>query len=206
MRFGNIFWLVLSIFLWGFVHSLTASLQFKALIRRFYGPVSDRYYRLGYNVFSILSLLIVLIIAVFTPDRLLYVIPFPWIVLSILVEILAVSVILIGLWQTEPLEFLGIRQMMPVRRREASKLVTNGLYQFVRHPQYTAGLVFIWLFPLMTARLLVINLALSLYIIVGAIFEERKLKQKFGHEFTEYAAATPMFIPFLNRLKMPWIK
>jgi protein-S-isoprenylcysteine O-methyltransferase Ste14 len=36
------------------------------------------------------------------------------------------------------------------------------------------------------------------YVVVGAYFEERKLIHEFGREYTDYAAITPMFIPFLK--------
>lgn len=203
MRFINIFWLILAVLVWGFIHSLTASLQFKALVRRFYGSAADRYYRLAYNVFSIVSFMIVLIIAALTPDRTLYVVPFPWVAIPIIIEMLAVAALIAGVMQTDALDFLGVRQLLAKRKRDPSRLVTTGLYRYVRHPLYSAGLVFIWLLPLMTARLLVLDLSLTVYIVVGAYFEERKLRQKFGLEYSEYAAVTPRFIPFLNKIKLP---
>jgi protein-S-isoprenylcysteine O-methyltransferase Ste14 len=88
---------------------------------------------------------------------------------------------------------------MKGRDAKPQKLITNGLYGYVRHPLYTSGLVIIWLLPVMTARLLVIDLALTVYIVVGAFVEERKLRHKFGQEYIEYSRGTPMFIPFLKK-------
>jgi protein-S-isoprenylcysteine O-methyltransferase Ste14 len=68
----------------------------------------------------------------------------------------------------------------------------------VRHPIYTAGLLFIWLMPVMTWNLLALNLGLSVYIVAGAIFEERKLLMEFGPGYAEYKRKTPMLIPGLN--------
>ncbi len=203
MSFFHIFWLVLAIFVWGFIHSLTASLQFKAYVHRKIGPISDRYYRLGYNLFTSLSLAIVLILAAFTPDQTLYVVTFPWVILLIVIEFLALFALMVGLWQTDILDFLGARQLRESRRRPPSRLVTNGLYHYVRHPLYSSGLILIWALPLMTARLLVVDLALTVYIVIGAYFEERKLRQKFSNEYTDYAAVTPMFIPFLKKIRFP---
>ncbi len=81
-------------------------------------------------------------------------------------------------------------------------LVITGVYRHVRHPLYSAGIVFIWLLPVMTVNVLAINIALTLYVLVGAYFEERKLRSKFGQEYIDYAAVTPMFIPFLKGNKM----
>ena len=77
-------------------------------------------------------------------------------------------------------------------------LVTNGLYRHVRHPLYSAGIAFIWLMPLMTVNVLAINLALTVYVVIGAVFEERRLRRYFGQAYADYAAVTPMFIPFIK--------
>jgi protein-S-isoprenylcysteine O-methyltransferase Ste14 len=68
----------------------------------------------------------------------------------------------------------------------------------VRHPQYTGGLVFIWLFPIMTCNVLALNIGLTIYIIIGAIFDERKLVQEFGEAYIQYCHHTPMLIPGLK--------
>jgi len=52
--------------------------------------------------------------------------------------------------------------------------------------------------PLMTVNVLAINMALTVYVITGAYFEERKLRREFGQDYADYMAATPMFIPFLK--------
>jgi steroid 5-alpha reductase family enzyme len=199
-------WLILSVLLWGFLHSLFASLKAKALTRRWLG----RFQRLAYNIFACISFLPVLIIAALTPDRTLYRVPLPWSGVMIFGEVLAVVALLVGFRQTDMWEFIGLRQIAgravslstsypkgkgPVETREG-KLVTRGLYRYVRHPLYTAGIAFIWLMPLMTVNVLAINIALTVYVVVGAVFEERKLRRAFGQEYADYAARTPMFIPF----------
>jgi methanethiol S-methyltransferase len=195
----SIIWLALSVLLWGFLHSLFASLQFKAFAFRVFGPGIDRIYRLVYNLVAGISFVAVLGVAALTPDRKLYVVPFPWVILMILGELLAVAALVIGFLQTDAWDFIGLRQVAGVETKRPPKLVTGGLYRYVRHPLYTAGMLFIWLMPLMTARVLVINLALTLYVIVGAYFEERKLRREFGQDYADYVAATPMFIPFLKK-------
>ncbi len=77
-------------------------------------------------------------------------------------------------------------------------MVVHGLYRWVRHPLYTAGLLFIWLTPVMSINLLALNIGLSVYLVVGAIFEERKLLQAFGPAYAEYQQRTPMLVPALR--------
>lgn len=94
--------------------------------------------------------------------------------------------------------FVGLRQLFEGKER-SSQLVTHGLYRWVRHPLYTAGLLFIWLTPVVSQNSLVVFIAATVYIIVGALFEERKLKREFGAAYAEYKAITPMFVPGLIR-------
>ena len=198
------FWLILSVLLWGVLHSLLASLKAKQLVRRRLGERAARFYRLAYNVFSVVSFLPVLALAALTPDRTLYQVRLPWSALMIFGEILATVVLVAGFFQTDVWEFIGLRQAAggavslsngPVET-DQGRLVTWGLYRYVRHPLYTAGIAFIWLMPLMTVNVLAINLALTVYVVVGAIFEERKLRGEFGQAYADYAARTPMFLPF----------
>jgi protein-S-isoprenylcysteine O-methyltransferase Ste14 len=76
-------------------------------------------------------------------------------------------------------------------------MAVRGLYRWVRHPLYTAGLMFIWLSPVMSQNSLVVYIGITVYIIVGALFEERKLEREFGQEYARYKAITPMLIPGL---------
>ena len=200
------FWLILSVLLWGVLHSLLASLKAKQLVRRRLGERAARFYRLAYNVFSVVSFLPVLALAALTPDRTLYQVRLPWSALMIFGEILATVVLVVGFLQTDVWEFIGLRQAAggavslsngPVETNQG-RLVTWGLYRYVRHPLYTAGIAFIWLMPLMTVNVLAINLALTVYVVVGAIFEERKLRGEFGQAYADYAARTPMFLPFMK--------
>jgi len=192
------FWLIVSVLLWGFLHSLFASLQFKAFARRVFGPSVDRFYRLAYNIFAGVSFLPILVIAALTPDRRLYLVPFPWIALLIVGELLGIVVLVASFSQTDVWDLLGLRQLSGQEAKPPPKLVTGGLYRYVRHPLYSAGMAFVWLMPLMTVNVLVINIALTIYVVVGAYFEERKLRGMFGQEYVDYMAVTPMFIPFLK--------
>ncbi|MGD0878403.1 MAG: methyltransferase [Anaerolineales bacterium] len=190
------FWLFISVLLWGSVHSLLASLKAKELFQGWLGTKFMRFYRLAYNAFAGISFLPVLALVVLTKSRILYIVPLPWSGLMILGEILAVAGLLIGFLQTDAWEFLGLRQLEGSAR--PSQLKTKGLYHFVRHPLYSTGLALIWLFPIMTYTILVIDIALTIYILIGASFEERKLRREFGKEYIDYAAETPMLVPYFR--------
>jgi len=195
------FWLILLVLFWGMLHSLLASQQAKELTRRWLGDKPNRFYRLGYNVFACVSFLPVLAAMFLIPDRILYYVPLPWSLLLIGGELLAVAALFVGFLKTDVREFLGVRQLGEIVK--PSKLTISGLYHYVRHPLYTAGLVFIWLMPLMTVNVLAVNITLTVYVIAGAYLEECKLRNEFKQVYIDYMNVTPMFIPFLKGNKSP---
>jgi protein-S-isoprenylcysteine O-methyltransferase Ste14 len=65
----------------------------------------------------------------------------------------------------------------------------------MRHPLYTGGLLMIWFMPVMTTSLLAFNLAATLYLYIGSLFEERRLLAAFGDEYAAYRQQVPRFIP-----------
>jgi methanethiol S-methyltransferase len=194
------FLILLAVSVYGFTHSLLASHRVKAAARRSLGAAADRYYRLAYNIFGAVSLLPVLVVPILLPDRHVYTAAFPWSLLLLAVQALALIGLGVGVRQTGTGAFLGLKQLVepqPVK----SELVTAGLYQWVRHPLYSAGIVFLWASPVMTRNLFALFLGLTAYLMIGAMFEERKLKAEFGAAYDRYREQTPMFIPGLKGLK-----
>ena len=198
----SVVWILLAGLIYAVLHSLTASLWAKARVRQLLGPASDRWYRLVYNLFAGLSLLPLLALVAWLPDETLYQIPFPWLILTGLGQLVGLGIVLAGLLQTDPWHFTGLRQLL--QRRETitePALVTGGIYARVRHPLYTGGLLVIWLTPTMTANLLALFALLSVYLYVGAKFEERRLVHEFGDDYRQYQQRVPMLFPqlFLKR-------
>jgi protein-S-isoprenylcysteine O-methyltransferase Ste14 len=188
---------------YGALHSLLASNPVKQVFRRALGQTSDRFYRLFFNIVGGLTFLPVLAIAALDPGQTLYQLTRPWVLLTSAGQVLAVILLFLGLMQTDSLHFLGLRQLVHPEASEPSKLVINGLYCHVRHPLYTAGLLFIWLTPVMTTSVLALNLGLTLYIIVGSIFEERRLVSEFGQAYIDYQSRVPWLIPMPGRCYPP---
>jgi methanethiol S-methyltransferase len=190
--------ILITFLLYGLVHSLLASLTVKAWVQRALGEWGGRIYRLAYNLLAVISLLPVLALSALLPDQRLYAIPLPWTLLTLALQGLAVVALLVGLLQTGALSFLGLSQIFDSKQPSPTRLVVHGLYRWVRHPLYSAGLVFIWLTPLMTTNLLAFNLGATAYLITGALFEERKLLREFGPDYARYRDRTPMLVPGLK--------
>jgi len=141
----------------------------------------------------------VLLLWVFLPDETIYRIPAPWVYLTIGLQIMAVFGILHSIMLTGMLRFTGIQQAIePARAQKPMKLVIRSLYRWIRHPIYTCMFVFIWLVPVMTWNVLALSIGISVYNILGALLEERKLKSEFGQSYEDYSLQTPFLIPGLK--------
>jgi protein-S-isoprenylcysteine O-methyltransferase Ste14 len=182
------------------VHSLLASLGVKAWARDRFGPLADRWYRLTYNLFAVISGLPILVLLYLLPDQRFYLIPFPWILLSFLGQLVGILIILVGIQQTGLWSFVGLHQIIEPEEDASTVMVTHGLYRWVRHPLYTGGLLLMWFTPVMTINLLILFSLLSIYLIVGARLEEKRLVTEFGDKYREYQKHVPILLP------IPWRK
>jgi protein-S-isoprenylcysteine O-methyltransferase Ste14 len=84
------------------------------------------------------------------------------------------------------------------RARKEGRLIKDGLYGFVRHPQYTG--LFLGLFgegvvhwPTLFSVILFPVIVLVYYQLARS--EEKKVIKEFGDEYRSYMQRTPMFIP-----------
>ena len=186
--------LLLALALWGVVHSFLASHLAKDLFHLKVGSMD--FYRLAYNVFAGISFLPILYLMATLPNQLVYEVPSPWNLVMIGGQLLSAILLVTAFLQTDSLSFIGLRQLF--EEEKSGALVTRGLYRVVRHPLYTFGLLFIWLTPTVSQNSLTVYLGATIYTLIGAYFEEQKLRRIFGREYIDYAAGTPMFVPFLK--------
>ena len=180
---------------YGLVHSFLASNIAKDFSKLFFGKASDRFYRIFYNAFSFIAIIPILAMPVALPDKPMYTIPQPWNYLALVLQIIGLIGAAASVMHTGAFEFIGLSQALGIKSK--SGLVTGGLYKYIRHPIYTFSILFIWATPAMSYNLAALYLSFTLYFIVGALFEERKLVKAYGEEYLEYKSRTPMLIPFL---------
>ena len=191
------FWLILTIALWAMIHSLLASHGAKTFLRRALGDPFMKFYRLLYNIFAVISLAPVLYLMLSLPDNILYQVPLPWNYLMRAGQALSVLFLFVAVMQTDLLSFAGVRQL--VQEEKPGNLVTSGLYRSVRHPLYTFSLAILWLSPSMSVNSFIVYTALTIYVLIGIFFEERKLLREFGQAYAEYKSTTPMLLPGLSK-------
>ncbi|WP_322792143.1 isoprenylcysteine carboxylmethyltransferase family protein [Bellilinea sp.] len=195
------FWLILlSMFFYGALHSLLASRRVKRWAEARFGVQIRRYYRLFFSILGAVTFLPPLALTALLPDRVIYTIPFPWFLLTGLLQIAGAVGLLYGVAQTGAMRFIGLDTVMDQAALDRPPhFVTGGLYRWVRHPLYTCSLLFLWLMPVMSWNLLALNIGVTLYFIIGSRFEEDKLLDEFGKAYAEYRRRTPAFLPRLFR-------
>lgn len=182
-------WLALGWALYGSVHSLLASLRFKAWVARRW-PAFEPHYRLAYNVFAIVTVL-PLVWATWAIDgEWLWRWTGAWAWVANGLALLALAGIAAASRAYDMDEFLGLRPA----RRPAEKLAISGFHRHVRHPWYALSLVLIWTRD-MNAPLLVSAAAITLYFVVGSRLEEKKLLALHGEAYRRYMERVPGLVP-----------
>ena len=90
----------------------------------------------------------------------------------------------------------GVKSL--VQEHAGNTLIISGVHRYVRHPLYLGTFAFIWgLFLLVPAlSLLIANVIITGYTLVGIYFEENKLVEEFGESYTKYQQTVPRILPF----------
>lgn len=85
--------------------------------------------------------------------------------------------------------------------RKEHKLVTHGIYRWVRHPLYTVGSSLYISFGLMSDNWFIIFMGVVAFIVMAIRTpkEEANLIEKFGDEYREYMKRTGRFLPKLSK-------
>lgn len=90
----------------------------------------------------------------------------------------------------------GWRRVHSARRE--GRLVTDGVYAKVRHPQYTGLFVILFGEGIVHWPTIISVAAFPVIVVAYAILarkEEQQMLDKFGNEYREYRRRVPMFIP-----------
>ena len=77
------------------------------------------------------------------------------------------------------------------------------IYRLVRHPIQLGILIGIWAAPVMTVGHCVFATAMSFYVFIGLLFEERDLVRQFGQRYLAYRQSVPKVIPPSGHLPRP---
>jgi len=97
----------------------------------------------------------------------------------------------------------GTKQIREAKTQKGTvsveSLHTIGFHRYIRHPLYAAAMVILW-FGASSPMGLATAVWGSLYLIVGAAFEERRLMRLYGKSYQTYRQKVPSFIPWRGRV------
>ncbi|GAB3978941.1 isoprenylcysteine carboxylmethyltransferase family protein [Spirosoma terrae] len=186
-------YILLSWFLFGLIHSLTASLCMKQTMANKLGTF-NRYYRLLYNGVAVATFVPVLWLHRTAPID--YVSSWRgslW--LGTLLAGVGLTIAVMALRGYDMAEFVG--WPATAKTSDSQELRQSGLLQYVRHPLYTGIILYLLglLITQPTWSYLILLLAASIYIRIGIHFEEQKLVASFGNAYKQYRQRVPMLIP-----------
>ncbi len=182
---------------WALFHSFLASLRVKRLAGRIFGETAKRWYRLGFVITAVLTLIPLLLLLLRLPDVSLYSVPPPWRWLMMACQAASLVLLIWTIMSTDPLDFIGLKQIYQKRSPYRSTLTTRGLYRFSRHPMYFTSMLVMWLSPTMSVNLLTLFALMSLYFIVGSYHEEMLLVKQFGSAYQQYRKRVSRIFPGL---------
>ena len=184
---------------WCVCHSLLISRSVTALMRH---KLGRRYawYRLAYNLFSAASLVPVVFYHYTLSQRELFSWQGSWMLLQGALLLYALVMFFQGLRVYDMPYFLGIRQIKAYQKKEEEENLPfrTDCRTIVRHPWYSAGIALAWAAGDISDVTLVAKLIISVYFVVGAILEEKKLLAEIGEPYREFCRDIPMLIPFVR--------
>jgi protein-S-isoprenylcysteine O-methyltransferase Ste14 len=188
--------------IWCFVHSLMIASVVTNRLREKFGN-HYRFYRLFFNTVALATFCPLALYSLQLNEKPVFIWDGVLVVVQYGLLSLSVFLFLAGARHYSFSSFLGLAQ---IREGEPSRTLsarpafaTSGILGVIRHPWYAGALLLVWArdFGLMT---LIINFVLSLYLVIGAFLEERKLLKEFGDDYRLYKNRVSMLLPW------KWIK
>ena len=186
---------------WCALHSLLISPMALNVLHRRLGTAM-RFYRLTFNAVAVVTLAPVVCYAMSLRTAPFFSWHGSWRLIQIPLLAASLALFVCAARRYDARRFFGIAQIGEARVADgglgdAGALDTSGILAVVRHPWYLAGFLLLWGRDIDTAAL-VVNVIFSMYLVVGALLEEKKLVKEFGAQYIAYRQHVPMFVPYMS--------
>jgi methanethiol S-methyltransferase len=184
--------------LWCTLHSALITKTVTDYAKRKWGN-QYRFYRLFFNTISLATFLPLLYYSVSHRGPLVFRWEGPLLIVKYLFLVMSIGLFVAGARHYNLQQFVGIHQ---IKTGQADHTLsgydtfdTSGILGVIRHPWYTGGIMVIWSSDIYLSSLLS-NVIVSVYFVVGALLEERKLLLEFGDKYREYQRNVSMLVPY----------
>ena len=189
------------------IHSALASREAKDLARKLFG---ERYrnglYRFLYNTQAVLLFCWAVRVFLRLPDRTLYRVSAPWAGLMHVGQLAGVGLTLWAAWGVGLTRIAGLASArawlggaVPPPEPEAQgpaldasgEMRVVGPFRFTRHPANWGPIPVVLLFPEMTVNRATLAVLSILYLLLGSVHEERRLRAAYGPPYERYQRRAP---------------
>ena len=175
------------------LHSLFASVKFKQFAEQRMRS-QYKFFRLYYIIFAFAGLAVIMIRLVTMSSYRLFIITQATTIIGSIVTafgFIVMSLCIIKYF----MQLSGLKKIIGNETR--NELMITGIHKIVRHPLYAATFIFIlgWLILYPYLSLLIADIIVTAYTLIGLHFEEQKLEKEFGNAYRVYKQKVPMLIP-----------
>jgi len=116
------------------------------------------------------------------------------------------GIVVAALAAVDSAHLFGLRQSWSSANGRACPsppLAARGPYRWIRHPLYSGTVLALFAAPEMSRGHLLLATFFTLYIAIGATYEDRELEARFGESFLAYRRAVPAYLPRIRRRRSP---
>lgn len=195
------------------IHSLLASRAAKRTTAKLLGERHrNALYRPLYNVQAVITFGVLVLYGSKLPDRELYRAKKPFAGLMRFGQLVSLLYLLSTAQQIGLLRFAGVPNLLALLKGQASvprepegqgpsldadgEMKATGPFRATRHPLNFAMLPVLWLMPRMTFNLAAFNFIVTVYLIVGSVHEEARLREVYGQAYIDYQlSGVNFFVP-----------
>ncbi len=189
--------------IWCFLHSYLVATKTTTRFRKRLGE-SFAFYRLFYNLFSLITVLLLLYWQGTIPGPIVIHVSPSLMIFKYIAMVFGIIVIAGSFASFDVGEFIGAGQTGPRDHKDEKETLINkhGLYGIVRHPMYFGGITY-FMASLIAAPLAQFlgYLILAIYMIIGTVREDRRLARELGDVYRNYQKEVPMILPGMPRRK-----
>jgi methanethiol S-methyltransferase len=176
-----------------YLHSLLAATAVKTFFIRSFSINAAHIYRIGYNLFAFIGILILFWLQYIIPSALLFNTRLITNCIAIFLLATGLGLMIASIKNYDWKSFIGITP------EKSYTLVIAGMNKYVRHPLYSSTMILVTGFFIGQPyfKNLLLMALMWIYLAIGIVYEERKLVKIYGAAYKAYQKKVKKMIPFI---------